>query len=71
MNSEEDIAALTIKMANDARTLNKLVIYRPPCNIISQTELVSLWEKRTGRSLRRIFWPEAEMVRLSESKITR
>lgn len=67
MNSEEDIAALTIKMANDARTLNKLVIYRPPCNIISQTEVVSLWEKKTGRSLKRVYVPEAEMVRLSET----
>jgi len=30
MNSEEDIAALTIMMANDPRTMNRLVIYRPP-----------------------------------------
>ena len=70
MNSEEDIAALTIKMANDPRTLDKLVIYRPPCNIINQSELVSLWEKKTGRRLKRVYLPEAEMVRLSESKIT-
>lgn len=34
MNSENDIAALTIMMANDPRTMNKLVIYRPPSNII-------------------------------------
>ena len=69
MNSEEDIASLTIMMANDPRTMNKLVIYRPPSNIICQSELVSLWEKKTGRSLKRVFLPEAEMVRLSESKI--
>jgi len=69
MNSEADIAALTIKMANDPRTMNKLVIYRPPANIISQSELVSLWEKKSGRSLKRVFLPETEMVRLSESKI--
>jgi hypothetical protein len=70
MNSEDDIAALTIMMANDPRTMNKLMIYRPPGNIISQSELVSLWENKTGRSLKRVFLPEAEMVRLSESKIT-
>jgi len=70
MNYEDDIAALTIMMANDPRTMNKLVIYRPPGNIISQSELVSLWENKTGRSLKRVFLPEAEMVRLSESKIT-
>ena len=70
MNSEDDIAALTIMMANDRRTMNRLVIYRPTSNIISQSELVSLWENKTGRSLKRVFLPEAEMVRLSESKIT-
>lgn len=67
MNSEDDVAALTIKVANDPRALNKLVIYRPPANIISQSELVSLWEKKTGRSLKRIFVPEAEIVRRSET----
>lgn len=67
MNSEEDIAALTIMMANDPRTMNRLVIYRPPSNIICQNELVSLWEKKTGRSLKRVFLAEAEMVRLSET----
>jgi len=67
MNSEVDIAALTIKMANDPRTMNKLVIYRPPANIISQSELVSLWEKKSGRSLKRVFVPETEMVGLSET----
>eukprot|EP00253_Pinus_taeda_P015247 PITA_15247 len=67
MNSEEDIAALAIMMANDPRTMNRLVIYRPPSNIICQSELVSLWEKKTGRSLKRVFLPEAEMVRLSET----
>jgi len=66
MNSEDDIAALTIMMANDRRTMNRLVIYRPTSNIISQSELVSLWEKKTGRNLKRVFLPEAEMVRLSE-----
>eukprot|EP00253_Pinus_taeda_P024666 PITA_24666 len=37
MNSEEDIATLTVMMANDPRTMNRLVIYRPPSNIICQT----------------------------------
>jgi hypothetical protein len=71
MNLEDDIAAFTIRVANDPRTVNKLVIYRPPGNMISQSELVSLWEKKTGRTLQRVFLPEAEMVRLSQCKRTK
>eukprot|EP01018_Ginkgo_biloba_P022288 Gb_11711 [translate_table: standard] len=67
LNLEDDIAAITIKAAFDPRTLNKLVIYRPPANIISQSELVSLWEKKTGRTLRRVFVPETELIRLSQT----
>lgn len=67
MNLEDDIAAFTIMVANDPRTVNKLVIYRPPDNIMSQSELVSLWEKKTGRTFERVFLPEAEMVVLSQS----
>jgi len=67
MNLEDDIAAFTIRVANDPRTVNKLVICRPPGNTVSQSELVSLWEKKTGRTLQRVFLPEAEMVRLSQS----
>jgi len=68
MNFEDDIAAFTIKVANDPRTINKLVIYRPPGNTISQSELVALWEKKTGKTILRIFLPEEEIVRLRESK---
>lgn len=67
LNLEDDIAAFTIRVANDSRTMNKLVIYKPPGNIISQSELVSLWERKTGRTLHRVFLPEAEMVRLSQT----
>ncbi|KAH9289668.1 hypothetical protein KI387_033785, partial [Taxus chinensis] len=66
LNLEDDVAAFTIMVANDTRTLNKLVIYRPPRNIICQNELVTLWEKKTGTTLNRIFKQESEMIRLSE-----
>eukprot|EP00253_Pinus_taeda_P033066 PITA_33066 len=59
LNLEDDIAAFTIRVANDSRTMNKLVIY--------QSELVSLWERKTGRTLHRVFLPETEMVRLSQT----
>lgn len=70
MNSENDIASLMIMMENAPRTMNKLVIYRPTDNIISQSELVSLWEKKARRTLNRVFLPKAAMVRLSKSEIT-
>ncbi|KAL3565520.1 hypothetical protein D5086_033566 [Populus alba] len=48
LNYEEDVAMYTIKVADDARTLNRVVTYQPPKNIVSQLELISLWEKKTG-----------------------
>ncbi|GLJ35070.1 hypothetical protein SUGI_0705620 [Cryptomeria japonica] len=68
MNFEDDIAALNIMVANDPSTPNRLAIYKPPMNVISQSEIVSLWEKKTGRTLKRVYLPEAEMVKLSELK---
>lgn len=66
-NLEDDVAAFTIMVANDPRTLNKSVIYRPPGNIISQSELVSLWEKKTGTTVKRVFVSESELIKLSET----
>lgn len=67
LNYEEDIAIYTIKVANDPRACNRLVIYRPEKNIVSQLELISLWEKKTGRSFNRVQIPEEEIVKLSKS----
>ncbi|KAL0360086.1 UNVERIFIED_CONTAM: Eugenol synthase 1 [Sesamum radiatum] len=64
---EEDIGVFTIKVATDPRACNRVVIYRPAANLISQLELISLWEKKTGRSLNKVHVPEEEMVTLSES----
>ncbi|KAK3231309.1 hypothetical protein Dsin_003190 [Dipteronia sinensis] len=61
LNYEEDIGVYTIKVANDPRTLNRIVYYRPETNIISQLELISLWEQKTGRSFKRVHIPEEEM----------
>ncbi|KAI5567490.1 hypothetical protein BDE02_13G093600 [Populus trichocarpa] len=67
MNYEEDIAMYTIKMADDPETCNRVVIYRPQKNIVSQLELISLWEKKTGKTFNRIYVPEDEIVKLSET----
>ncbi len=68
LNYEEDIALYTIKVANDPITCNHIVIYRPPKNIVSQLELISLWEKKIGRSFNKVHIPEEEIMKLSESK---
>lgn len=68
MNSEEDIGVYTIKVANDTRACNRTVIYRPSTNIVTQMELISKWEKKTGRNFKKIHIPEEQVVALSESK---
>ncbi|XP_031371923.1 eugenol synthase 1-like [Punica granatum] len=67
LNYEEDIARYTIKVACDPRACNRVVIYRLPKNILSQIELTSLWEKKTGRTLERVHIPEEEIVKLSQT----
>ncbi|KAL6349683.1 hypothetical protein AAG906_041090 [Vitis piasezkii] len=48
---EYDIATYTIKTIDNPRTLNKTVYIRPPENILSQSQLVEIWEKLTGKKL--------------------
>ncbi|XP_039161208.1 eugenol synthase 1-like [Eucalyptus grandis] len=67
LNWEQDVAKYTIKVANDPRTRNRVVIYRPPGNIISQNELISSWEKKTGRKFEKVCVQEDELIKLSQS----
>eukprot|EP00258_Populus_trichocarpa_P023145 XP_024439164.1 eugenol synthase 1 isoform X2 [Populus trichocarpa] len=67
INYEEDIAMYTIKIADDPETCNRVVIYRPQKNIVTQLELISLWEKKTGKTFNRIYVPEDEIVKLSKT----
>ncbi|KAH6834162.1 hypothetical protein C2S53_018839 [Perilla frutescens var. hirtella] len=66
MNYEEDIGLYTIKVATDPRTCNRTVIYRPSTNILTQHELISKWEAKTGRNFKKIYLLEEEVVALSE-----
>ncbi|XP_011628888.1 isoeugenol synthase 1-like [Amborella trichopoda] len=68
MTFEEDIAAFTIRAVDDIRTLNRVVICKPPKNVISQLDLISLWEKRCGKSLTRNFLSEDQIIKLTESQ---
>uniref|UniRef100_A0A5B7AUW5 NmrA-like domain-containing protein n=1 Tax=Davidia involucrata TaxID=16924 RepID=A0A5B7AUW5_DAVIN len=67
LNYEEDVAAYTVKAATDPRVENSVIIYRPPNNIFSQLDLITSWEKKTGRSLKRTHVPEQEIIKLSET----
>lgn len=51
---EDDIATYTIKTIDDHRTLNKTLYLRPPENILSQRQLVEIWEKLSGTKLQKI-----------------
>ncbi|KAJ8641397.1 hypothetical protein MRB53_018091 [Persea americana] len=57
------MATYTIKAIDDPRTLNKNLYMRPPANIYSINELISLWEKRTSKTLERIYIPEEQVLK--------
>ncbi|CAN6446674.1 unnamed protein product [Victoria cruziana] len=62
-NKEDDIATYTIKAIGDPRTLNKVLYIRPPANTYSFNELTSLWEKKIGKTLDRIYVPEDQILK--------
>lgn len=70
-NYEKDVAEYTVKVATDPRAENGLVIYRLPKNVISQLELISRWEKKTGRTMERNYISEEEIIKLSQCMILR
>ncbi|OMO93447.1 hypothetical protein COLO4_16878 [Corchorus olitorius] len=59
---EDDIATYTIKTIDDPRTLNKTVYIRPPKNILSQREVVQIWEKLIGKELHKSSIPAHEFL---------
>lgn len=62
-NKEADIAKFTIKAVDDPRTSNKILYIRPPANTISMNELTTLWEKKIGKKLERIYVPEEQVLK--------
>ncbi|KAF3328856.1 isoflavone reductase-like protein [Carex littledalei] len=67
---EEDIGTYTIKAADDPRTLNKILYLRPAANTVTKNELVSLYEKITGKKFERIYLTEEEVLKqIRESPI--
>ncbi|KAM3317770.1 hypothetical protein ACQJBY_035465 [Aegilops geniculata] len=61
---EEDIAAYTVRAVDDPRTLNKILYMRPPANILSHNELISMWEWKVGRTFQIVRIPEADLLKM-------
>ncbi|XVF59656.1 hypothetical protein PTKIN_Ptkin07bG0293300 [Pterospermum kingtungense] len=61
---EDDIATYTIKAADDPRTLNKTLYIRPPSNVLSFNEIVSLWERKIGKTLEKSYVPEDRLLQI-------
>uniref|UniRef100_A0A7N0U4F6 NmrA-like domain-containing protein n=1 Tax=Kalanchoe fedtschenkoi TaxID=63787 RepID=A0A7N0U4F6_KALFE len=61
-NDEDDIATYTVKTISDPRTLNKTVYIRPPENVITQRELVGMWEKLAGKEFEKVNFPEDQFL---------
>ncbi|KAK6947332.1 NmrA-like domain [Dillenia turbinata] len=51
---EDDVATYTIKTIDDPRTLNKTIYLRPPDNILSQMQIIDMWEQLIGKQLQKI-----------------
>ncbi|KAK9677847.1 hypothetical protein RND81_11G171100 [Saponaria officinalis] len=60
---EEDIGTYTIRAVDDPRTLNKILYIRPSANTLSFNELVSLWEKKIGKTLEKVYVPEEQVLK--------
>ncbi|XP_074275410.1 phenylcoumaran benzylic ether reductase Pyrc5-like [Silene latifolia] len=60
---EGDIGIYTIRAVDDPRTLNKTIHIRPSANTLSFNELVSLWEKKIGKTLEKVYVPEEQVLK--------
>ncbi|PUZ56330.1 hypothetical protein GQ55_5G287400 [Panicum hallii var. hallii] len=61
--NEKDMAAVAMKAVEDPRTLNKILHLRHPKNLCSLDQLVSLWENKIGKTLKKTYVREEELVK--------
>ena len=61
---EDDIAKYVVKTIDDPRAKNKTVYLRPPENVLSQRELVNMWEEHIGMRLKKTSLPAEEFLRI-------
>jgi hypothetical protein len=51
---EDDVATYTIKSIDDPRALNKTIYLRPQDNILTQNDVITKWEKLSGKTLEKV-----------------
>ncbi|XP_058106109.1 bifunctional pinoresinol-lariciresinol reductase 2-like [Magnolia sinica] len=59
---EDDMAMYAMMAVDDPRTLNKTLYLRPPVNILTQMEVVKIWEKLIGKELKKTFVTQEEWL---------
>lgn len=57
------MGVFTIQAANDPNALNKAVHIRLPNNYLSLNDIISLWEKKIGKTLEKIYVPEEQVLK--------
>ncbi|KAK3440981.1 hypothetical protein EUGRSUZ_B01246 [Eucalyptus grandis] len=62
-NEEDDIGTYNIKAVDDPRTLNTTLYIRPPANAYSMNDLVSLWERKIGKTREQVYVPEEQVLK--------
>ncbi|RWR82375.1 bifunctional pinoresinol-lariciresinol reductase 2-like protein [Cinnamomum micranthum f. kanehirae] len=67
-NDEMDIAMYVIKTVDDPRTLNRAIFVRPPKNILSQREVVQIWEKLIGHELQKTQISAEDWLKTAQGK---
>ena len=60
--TEADVGTLTIEAANDPNALNKTVHIRLPKNYLTINEIISLWEKKIGKTLEKTYVSEEKVL---------
>ncbi|TVU22304.1 hypothetical protein EJB05_31989, partial [Eragrostis curvula] len=60
---EGDIGTYTVLAAADPRAKNKTLYIKPPADTLSHNELLSLWEKKIGKTFRREYLPEDAVLK--------
>ncbi|XP_020218037.1 isoflavone reductase [Cajanus cajan] len=61
--TEADVGTYTIEATNDPRTLNKSVHIRLPANYLTLNEVISLWEKKIGKTLEKTYVTEKQVLK--------
>ncbi|CAN6469707.1 unnamed protein product [Victoria cruziana] len=68
---EEDVGKYAVKAMDDERTVNRTIYIRPPSNIRSQMEVVSLWESLSGKTLQKEYVSQQQFLEKLQGKQNR